>query len=665
MVHEPHSEYPILFSPLPVGPITLRNRIVNSAHQTGFARQGEYTEQLIEYHRERARGGAALIVSQATSVTGDYLDLYNAHDGVIPAYQAVSKVMQEFGTHYSAELYHPGSQGEYTGHGAEVFVAPSSIAASYLGGRWRVAHALDEAEILAIVDAFAAAAARCRAGGLSGIELHFAHRNLVEQFMSPTTNRRTDDWGGSLENRLRFAELITRAVREAAGPGLAVGARLTAAGLDRGDLGDLDMAEIIGTIGSWGCLDYVSLTMGHYSDALNVARNIPNMTFSPGLWQKYGRLIKSVVDVPVFLVGRINHPRTAEDLLASNSCDAVVMARALIADPHLPEKARTGRTGDIRPCVGAMNCIDSVEHGRGIRCIHNPRVGHELDFPEEVEAGTGGKQVLVIGGGPAGLESARVAAARGHRVVLLEKAPEVGGQVRVASKAPGRGELAAIVEWLEQQCRAGGVDIRTGQTVTPATVNASKPDVVVVATGASYSHGSLPGGGLEVADVDALGRNLRVVGLEEALAGAVRTGRIVVYDAVADWPGFNVARVLAERGCEVRYLTPERYPGAALEVTNWRLEYQALGEQGVEFFPVTQVVGSVPGGLRLRRGFARDTEEMRDIDAVVWVGPPVPETTLQASVPDPAATVLVVGDAYAPRNIEQAILDARLRLSDV
>jgi hypothetical protein len=405
--------------------------------------------------------------------------------------------------------------------------------------------------------------------------------------------------------------------------------------------------------------------MGHYSDALNVARNMPNMTFPPALWQKYGRLVKSVVDVPVFLVGRINHPRTAEDLLEANICDAVVMARALIADPHLPEKARTGRTGDIRPCVGAMNCIDSVEHGRGIRCIHNPRVGHELDFPEEVEAGAGGKQVLVVGGGPAGLEAARVAAARGHRVTLLEKAGAVGGQVSVASRAPGRAELASIVEWLEHQCRANGVDIRTGQTATPETIVASRPDVVVIATGASYPHRPAPGGAFEAADIDDLGSHLQLVGLEQVLAGEVTTGRVVVYDAIADWPGFNAARVLAERGCEVRYVTPERYPGAALEVTNWRMEYQALSEQGVELLPVSEVVGSVPGGLVLRRGFARDTEKLQDVDTVVWIGPPASDTALRASLQDQAATILVVGDAYAPRTVEQAILDARLSVSSV
>lgn len=658
-----HPEFPLLFSPLQVGPITLRNRIVNSAHQTGFARDRAYSEQLIEYHRERARGGAALIVSQATSVTGNYLDLYNADDGVLPGYRAVSQAVREFGAHYSAELYHPGSQGEYTGRGVEVFVAPSSIAASYLGGRWRVAHALLDDEIHSIVDAFGRAAARCRAGGLSGIELHFAHGNLVEQFMSPATNHRRDDWGGELANRLRFAELIVRAVREAAGPELAVGARLTAAGLDRGEPDDDDMAEIIGTIGSWGLLDYVSLTMGHYSDALNTARNIPNMTFAPGLWQRYGRLIRSVVDVPVFMVGRINHPRTAEDLLEAGSCDAVVMARALIADPHLPEKARTGRTADIRPCVGAMNCMAALEHGRGIRCIHNPRVGHELDLPEEVPVGDGGRRVLVVGGGPAGLEAARVAAVRGHHVTVVDRADRVGGQARLASRVPGRSELGTVIEWLEQQCLAVGVEFRTGRSVDADTIAMVRPDVVVVATGATHAARPTPTAQLPAAAVEQLDQHLRLAGLEDVFAGRITAGTVAVYDAVADWPGFNAARILAERGCAVRYVTPEPYPGATLEVTNWRIEYQALSDLGVEFHPVCQVVGSMPGGLVLRRGYAAATETLTGIDTLVWISAPMPGTGVADLLAGSGATVLTVGDAYAPRGIEQAILDARLSAS--
>lgn len=655
-------EYPLLFSPLAVGPIVLKNRIVNAAHATGFAKDGGFTEQLIEYHRTRSRGGAALLVSQATSVSRDYGDLKNVDSTIVPDYQAVSAAARESGAHYSAELYHPGSQGEYSGTGAETHVAPTAQGSTHTGERWRVPHALAEAEILEIVEMFAAAARRCREGLLSGIELHFAHGNLVEQFISPKTNHRTDDWGGALENRLRFAELIARAVRDAAGPGLAVGARVSAAGLGGDEPSQMDMVEAIGTMGTWGCFDYMSLTRGHYADAWSSAQNIPNMTFPTGLLQKYGRQVKNVLDVPVFMVGRINHPRTAEDLLESQSCDAVVMARALIADPYFPEKARTGRSLDIRPCVGAMNCTDSLGRGRGIRCIHNPRVGRELTVPEDVDQGSVSRSILVVGGGPAGLESARVAAHRGHHVTLIERASRLGGQALTASQTPGRGELLGIVEWLEQQTRQAGVQIRVGEPATSQTIAAAQYDAVILATGAIHP---VPPAHLHSSATtqDSGETPVKIVGLDEALTGDIPVGRIVIYDSLADWPGFNLARRLIERGCDVRYLTPELYPGAALEITNWRLEYQALSERGVRFSPITEVVGTSLKGVIVRRDFRRSTETLHDVETLVWISSPLPDSAMLADLSDSATATIVVGDAYSPRGIEQAILHARLAVS--
>ncbi|WP_456695056.1 oxidoreductase [Aeromicrobium sp. P5_D10] len=644
---EDHPEFPLLFSPLQIGPMTLKNRIVNAPHQTGYAHAGRYTDQLVDYHRERARGGAAFIVSQATSVVPGYLDLYNDSDEIIPQYAAVQKAVSEHGAHYGAELNHPGSQGSYHGPDASVFVSPSGVPAEYFHAGWRVPHALTDDEILALVDAFGAAAARCRAGGLSAVELHFAHGNLVEQFISPRTNRRKDDWGGSLENRLRFAELILTAVRAAVGPDIAVGARMTALGLDPGEPSAMDMTEIIGTVGSWDLLDYVSLTVGHYSDALNTARNVPNMTFAPGLWQRYGRAIKSVLEVPTFLVGRINHPRTAEDMLEAGACDGVSMVRALIADPFLPEKARSGRTEQIRPCVGAMNCLQHLDHGEGIRCIHNPAVSREGWMSEDVGMTQRPQKIVVVGGGPAGLEHARVSALRGHDVVLLEKAAKVGGQVLTSSLAPTRSELFNITEWLHQQCLVAGVTIRTEVEATAEIVAALAPDTVAIATGSRLPDNPFDGGPLPSLDP------------WRGLTKEPMTGRIALYDALGDWQGISVAHAFCDRGAEVVYVSPTPYPGSALELTNWRLEYEQLVAAGVEFHPITDVVETAERALVVRTGYARTTAHIGDLDALVWIGAPVAQDALFHELRSTDIDVVLIGDAYSPRGIEDSIFEGR------
>ncbi|PSR70257.1 hypothetical protein C8258_04380 [Nocardia sp. MDA0666] len=640
------TEFPLLFSPLEVGPLTLKNRIVNAPHQTGFARDKGYSPQLVEYHRERARGGAALIMSQATSVVPGYLDLHNVSDEIIPQYAEVVAAVGEFDAHYGVELYHPGSQGSYEGRGTDVYVGPSAVAADYFHAGWRVPHALVEGEILAIVDAFGAAARRCGEAGVSTVEIHFGHGNLVEQFISPRTNQRTDDWGGPLENRLRFGELILRSVRDAVGPGVAIGARMTATGLDADDPGVMDSAEIIGTVGSWGLLDYVSLTMGRYSDAMNTARNVPNMTFPPGVWQRYGRSIKAVLDIPTFLVGRVNHPRTAEEMLEAGSCDAVTMVRALIADPFLPEKSRTGRVHQIRPCVGAMNCLQRLDQGRGIRCIHNPAVGHEGDLSESVGTSAEPRKVVVVGAGPAGLEYARVASWRGHEVTVVEQS-KIGGQALTASQAPTRSELSSITDWLHQQCLENGVEFHTDTTASVESVHALSPDVVAVATGSYLPANPFAGGAL------------RTIEAADVLSTKTFDGRIAVYDSFGDWQGISLSHALAQRGADVVYVSPTPYPGSALEMTNWRIEYEKLVEAGVEFHPITQVIGVESEALLVKVGFAKNETRIGDLDALVWIGPPVARDGLYHRLQGNGFRVDLIGDAYAPRGIEQSIYEAR------
>lgn len=634
--------FPTLFSPLQIGPLTVKNRIVNSAHQPRFASDGHYTDRYIAYQRERARGGAAIVVSQATSVNPDYLDLKNHDDSIVEEYRRISEAVHEFGARYFAELYHPGRQSEYTGFGADIYHAPSPVPLESFGREMRIPHELTGREIRAIVDSFAAAAARCQKGGLDGVELHYAHGNLAQQFMSPLTNQRTDEWGGSLENRLRFTREVATAVREAAGPGMVVGCRITGAELEPGGLSQLDMLEIAGTIDGWGFLDYFSVTMGHYSDLINTARNMPDMSFKPGLWAEYGRSMKHVVGVPVFLVGRINHPALAEELLATGCCDMVVMARGLIADPEFPRKAEEGRVEDIRPCVGAMTCIHRHERGLPVACIYNPAAGRELEWGGDLPRAAVSKNVVVVGGGPGGLEAARVAARRGHHVTLLEKEAALGGQLRLAMRAPGRQDLGQITEWLAGQCEAADVDIRLDTEATPELLEKLAPDVVVVATGAG------PAGGDGTHDAWAV------------LAGEpVEGGRVLVVDPAGDRVGFSVAQQLAEAGKEVVVAGSTIFPGSQIDSIGWRRTIEQLGNLGVTFRPLAEVGHREGRDVHLRDVFTRREVAVEAVDAVVQVNLPAARDSLYHVLSERFPDVRLVGDARAPRSVEAAVYEGQ------
>lgn len=644
------SQYPLLFQPLPLGPITLKNRIVNAPHQTGFAARGHFTPKLLAYHEERARGGAGLLVTQAATVVPDYSDMFNIDDSVISEYRAAVERVRPHGAHFAVELTHPGRQSFYTGDGVPVYYAPSAVPLSAYGVLWRVPHEIEPAMIEDIIERFGAAGARCRAGGVSGVELHFAHGNLVEQFLSPRTNHRRDEWGGSFENRLRFANRVLTSVRAAIGDGMSLGCRITGLGLDEGDLGEFDSLEVAGTVASWGLLDYMSVTMGGYYDALNTARNMPGMMSSPGLWRRYAKQMRSVVDIPTFLVGRINHPQTAEELLAEGACDAVVMARALIADPFLPEKALRGRTDDIRPCVGAMECYGSLKRIGQIRCVHNPRVGREGRWPEEPGPARDRRRAAVVGAGPAGLEAARILAARRHDVILLEREHSVGGQVRFAAKAPGRGELHQVIEWLHQRCVQTGVDIRLGVDVTPETILDLRPDLTVVATGSRPRRLQIDGvGGAD---------QIPVIDGVDVLRGGVRIpgSRVVLWDEFGDWHGFSIAHAVAAQGVTVHFVTPVMYPGMALDVPSWRLTYEALSKLGVVFHPSSQIVHVKERTVDILEGYAAQ-HPVHDIDAVVSVCAGEADDSLYRDLKALNIDVRLIGDAVAPRNIEAAIYD--------
>jgi NADPH-dependent 2,4-dienoyl-CoA reductase/sulfur reductase-like enzyme len=324
------------------------------------------------------------------------------------------------------------------------------------------------------------------------------------------------------------------------------------------------------------------------------------------------------------------------------------MARALIADPYFPVKAETGREIDIRPCVGAMNCLHHLYGGTGIRCIHNPTVSREERLGGELLPAANRRRAVVVGGGPSGLECARVAALRGHEVVLLERATALGGQVRAASRLPGRSELAQVVDWLADQCESAGVTVKLGTEASPEIVSSYSPDVVVVATGSAMAPASLPG-------------EIPVYGALDALDSARNLGsRVVVFDEFGDWQGFGVAYALALRGVDVEFVTPTIFPGSALELTNRRIAYEQLVALGVGFHPVATLVRSEGSTVVLGCGHGAAKVVLEDIEAVVSVTFPTADDGIYHALAGLAPEILLVGDALSPRGIEESVYDGHM-----
>ncbi len=640
-----------LFSPLAIRGVTLRNRIVSTAHSTGLSDGTRIGDRLIAYYEARAQGGVGLIITGSTSVHPSSTSrlapaVSNWDDSIIEPYRRLAATVHRHGTRIFAQLNHAGAQSGTAG-GARRVVAPSPVD-SELGVE--TPHALEPDEIREIVGAFAAAAVRAREGGLDGVELHGGHGNLIQQFLSPLTNRRTDEYGGAPEKRLRFASEVARAVREAVGPGFVVGMRISAEENHPGGLALADMRRIAPALVQAGALDFLDVSSGSDSSSWSLAHHYAPMYLPSQHMRRLARGIREVVSVPVIAVGRIVDPRDAEAILAAGDADLVGMTRALIADRDLPEKARRGAFDEIRYCVGVNDgCLGRLMRGLPITCIQDPTSGRERELGTLPPAAVA-RRVVVVGGGLAGLEAARVAGLRGHRVTVLERVPELGGQVRLARRAPGRAELGAVADHLAWAVERQKVEIRCGTEATVETVLALEPDAVVVATG---SEARLP----DLAD----GHD-RLVSARAALEGAMVGDRVVVFDSKGDMVGLTTADWLAGRGHRVTVVTPHRHPGLGIEPMSWRLLYQRLLDQTVEILVESEVVRLTGDGVVVRHVVSGRESTLPGIATVVAAcgGRVNDGLWRELRRAAPGVEVQLVGDAAAPRQIEQAIYEGHM-----
>ena len=640
--------FPNLFRPIRIGDIEIPNRIVLTGHGTGMGRDFKPDERLIGYYESRARGGVGLIMLGSQQVhpssPGITNLLCNYDSSIEPGLAAVADAVHRHGGRIFGYLSHMGLASSARPH---PLWSASPIYEQKYG---EVAHPMSEAEIGEIVDAFAAAAMRCITAGLDGIEVHCGHGLLLNQFLSPLTNWRTDRYGGPVENRVRFPAEVVAAVRARVGDSVPVGIRCSGDELVPGGLGVEDMVDIVPRLVAAGRLDYVDVSAGNDGNLVANMLHEPPMGLPPAPFAAISRRLREIAGVPVIHGTRIHTAEEAEGLIARGDADLAGICRALIADPDLPRKAREGRTAEIVPCVGCEQaCIGRLFSGRFISCVGNPVSGREIELGRPGPAAMA-RSVVVVGGGPAGLEAARVAALSGHDVALIERSDELGGRARLASIPPGRQEWRRLIDHKIGELERLGVRIELGREGGAETVAERRPDAVLVATGAVPA----------MPDVKGI-RLPHVHWLDAALVAPERLGeRILILDYLDQQPAITAALLFADRGAAVTIATSAFHVGHRLVDPNRTHFYREALGRGVSFAPLSEAVEITATEVVLRDPLVGQRRRVSGFDSIVVAAPGRPDETLAAAITARGMAVRTIGDAYAPRDIEAAILEGHL-----
>ena len=642
------SSNPLLFTPLKLGGITVRNRIVFSAHLTNYAEDFMPSDRHAYYYRERARGGVGLIITEEHSThptDHPYEKLIHAFNpAVIPGYRRITDVVHAEGVPILAQINHNGGQssGVFTRLPAW---APSAIADPLFR---EVPKAVEADDIRQIIEGYATVASYTKRGGFDGVELQCSHSSIVRQFLSRSTNRRQDEYGGSLENRARLLREIIATIRSAVGRDYVVSVRLCGDELIRDGITIDEAVALARILEEDGLIDCINTSIGTATQTLYMIE--ASMRIPPNYAMFIPSAIRKAVRLPVIGVGRVKDPIQAERVLAEGHADLVGVVRAQIADPEFARKARENRVDDIRLCLSCnQECVGRMGLNRWLGCIESPATGQEQSFGiGTLRTAERAKRVVVVGGGPAGLKAAATAARRGHKVTLMEREERLGGQVVHAARVTNRTEFGDVVRNLLHEISQLDVDVRTGTAATPELVQSDAPDAVIVATGSTPDRAAIPGSdGPEVADVT------------DILSGAVNPGeRVVVIDRLGFHEATSTAEFMADQGCKVEVVTPTLYVGQDLGVTldleNW---YRQARRLGIVCTPNHSVLSIADGVVTALHNYSGQISEFPKADTVVLAIHRRADDGLYRALKGSVPELYRIGDCVAPRRAHAAIIE--------
>ena len=674
-----------LLQPYQLKHLTLKNRFMTSSHEPAYTDQGMPKQRYRLYHEARAKAGLAMTMTAGSALVSK--DSPPAFGNILAYREEVVRWMGElvdschqYDCKVMIQLTHLGRRAHWNHADWLPTVSPSGVREP---AHRAFPKTLEDWDIRRIVEDYAVAAEHMQAAGLDGIELQ-CYGHLIDQFWSPVTNFRDDDWGGALDNRLRFTHLVLDAIRARVSADFVVGLRLVVdEQMENGITREVGL-DIARRMVASGQIDFLNVIRGHIDTDAALTDVIPvqGMANSPHL--DFAGEVRRETRFPVFHAARIADVATARHAVASGKLDMVGMARAHIADPLIVQKLTQGREQDIRPCVGATYCLDRIYLAGEALCIHNPATGREASMPHQIEQPSDQpRKIVVVGAGPAGLEAARVAAERGHQVILFEATSRAGGQVRLLAQSPRRREMTGIIDWRVEQCDKAGVEFRFNTYAEAAEVLAENPDVVVIASGGTADTELLQSG------------NELVVSARDIISGDVAPGTdVLLYDDGADHPGMQAAEVIAESGASLEYVSPERQIAPDIGGTNLTPYMRKLLPLNVRFTLCRRALDARRDGDRIRVTLGSDYGPFnceRVVDQVVVEHGTIPldsvyfelrplssnlgEVDYDALIKgapqrvernaDGRFKLFRIGDAVSSRNIHAAVYDALRLMKDI